>query len=433
MHLARHVTLARTRAVVRRNSSTSTRPRRNALDSVLCEVASLRRDPSVLSKLVAENREAYPRQLLRQLRLNFTLSSRHVHIDALLKGLYPLRRDALVSALEPSHARGLQKIQSITQRIRTVAGKNLLEVRYADAPFLSGQLAVQLNKVARPDLPDTLVGGWLRALPAHLVRLSTVWERSLFDLDVVRRNAVQEIRIVEAYAAKRFPDWMATPDACCAFMHAYASTRVAPNTAKRHWNALHDAMTRGPASHLRYYAHALAAPRTLDALHAVWDKLKTLPCEYQRKAVNPEYLYALHLARLGAHGEATAIARKYPVDGWLAWFVDREVALTSSDGDSPYPGLGPELEEARCLARKNRQVADVLMQNGLDEEDVLYMLSTLHTPYSHFLHYEYKGAHGETSNEIADLEEDEEEERDSKPSRVNYSTPPHLLKNTRGY
>lgn len=83
-----------------------------------------------------------------------------------------------------------------------------------------------------------------------------------------------------------------------------------------------------------------------------------------------ETVCAQHLVRLGARDVAVQLARKYTPHATLTWLLTDDDALPGTDRNaSSYVG-----------ARARRALAAQLARSGLDQEDVLSMMSIYAPP-----------------------------------------------------
>ncbi|KZV98496.1 hypothetical protein EXIGLDRAFT_727867 [Exidia glandulosa HHB12029] len=234
-----------------------------------------------------------------------------------------------------------------------------MRVRYADAPFIALDHVLRIGDIVSP---QRAVGYWLSCLPVHLVRLSTNWDRPLFDVDAARQGIVRELRALE----EKQPELVTAPGIQKDLMWAYGAARVAPDDAMRHWSSI---LAQGGPLSLRVAEHALASTRTLESVERVWDQLQHL---ISRAAKVPgtlsmiDVFYAQHLIRLGAYDAALAVAKNYPLHPYLAWLLRKDDAqLLARDTD----------EKSAFHVARNHERADALSRNGLDKEDIVYVMS----------------------------------------------------------
>ncbi|KZV86355.1 hypothetical protein EXIGLDRAFT_226837 [Exidia glandulosa HHB12029] len=380
--------LPRARALARFNSSLATQKPEHPLDT-LRAVASLRREPTALAglvtKAVADNDEkATWSHLVRELGNNPSLGDRWEHIDALLARPQARERQKVTS--QRSHALAVEKINQAPQEELMFAVNDVLELRFPDAPFMSVEHALQLQAAVpnADDNPNGIFLRWLATLPPRLVRVSTKWERSLFKADTVRADAARQIRVLEDHIAKTTPKALDAVPVRRALMHAYGSTRVAADDAARHWDAIRAAYASGADRvHIRALETALAVPRTVDGVHAVWAQIQKLPVPPPSDTVNmpvPDAFYALNLVRVGALDEAEEIAKKWPLHSRIGWVVKSHSGKEKTEKGHATKRFDNILQ----VTRRNRERAEVLANNGLDQEDVLYMFS-LHSPFANDL------------------------------------------------
>ncbi|KZV89200.1 hypothetical protein EXIGLDRAFT_150388 [Exidia glandulosa HHB12029] len=387
-----HVLARRASHIARRTSSTiTTRSNSSVADDsttsslwqqreLLQRVSSLRAPPTHLHDLVLSALSTPPdhapplRQLALELGLNPSLgSSRWDDIQSI-----PTRNlnSALKVVLQPaqSHSHILDALSGVEGvgaklKIRIAA----MRMRYLDAPFLSGEHLLQiLNSDSGIGIgqPSIVLGHWLAILPAHLVRLNTTWERAVFPVAKVRKDAVDDLHLVESWIIKHHPSILDDLSIRRALMHAYASTRLAPTDVTRHWSFISSLPVA--TLPLRAIEHSLSSAPTLDALHAVWSHFKKdLKWELTPKGQlsAPRTFYAQHLSRLGALDEAEKFLSHYPPHGSVAWMFP-----------DPPPD-GPKMDKRNAIVtQKNRLAASELRSNGLDLEDVLFVMS-VHSPF----------------------------------------------------
>ncbi|KZV95390.1 hypothetical protein EXIGLDRAFT_735394, partial [Exidia glandulosa HHB12029] len=337
--------------------------------AVLSAVASLRAEPSVLSDLVTlalkapdETKSPFS-GLVAELGQNPSLANRWDDVDRILDR-NPMPNVKI--AMQPSHAQAVEKFtQCQDELVRKGAFRNIMGVRYLDAPFPAFEHVLRISDMVAGEGAIIVVGYCLLVVSQNLPRLSTNWERPLFDLDATRRELVRQLRMLEA----RRPALMAEKNLRPALMAAYGATRIAAEDAARHWAAIVD---RGKPISLRTSERALAVTRDLDTLERVWAQVKQLSPTYRPSARTLNILdiwYAQHLVRLGARDVAVELARKYPPHATLTWLFTDDDALPGTDRNaSHYVG-----------ARARRALAAELARSGLDQEDVLSMMS-IHAP-----------------------------------------------------
>ncbi|KZV86676.1 hypothetical protein EXIGLDRAFT_774375 [Exidia glandulosa HHB12029] len=268
-------------------------------------------------------------------------------------------------ALRQSHGAGLARMARIPKEYTQLREEAFLEyvyVRFDNAPFLDSNYAIQLTDELRYSA-EMVFARWIESIPTQLVRLGTEWERKMFVREKIQADAAHQLRLVEEYLARKHPEFLEQVDTRRALLCAYGATRAAPDDAARQWDVLR---SRGEGITSRVLDAALAAARTLNNLHAVWTQIRSLPLAPTSRTISWPSLqtsYALHIARLGAHDETAKLAAVRDVRESIECFVGQPTS--------------PE-------AIQRRTIADTLKTNGLDAEDVLWMLSE-YSPYREFL------------------------------------------------
>ncbi|KZV86694.1 hypothetical protein EXIGLDRAFT_218845 [Exidia glandulosa HHB12029] len=353
----------RTARTLRRYASTETNTEVGRLHATLRAVYSLRTDPSVLPELVTaylalptDGSNGHEKKLLAMLNENPSVSNRWKDAATILDRV-PDKPFQI--ALQPSHAKAVEVFQAPENAGITIrAARRIIQLRYADAPFIALEHVLRIAETLPAQ--ELALEHWLARLPQNLTRISTNWERQLFDLDATRQEAVRQLRALE----EKKPELLAKPDFHARFMGAYAATRVAPDDAMRHWTAI---LSEGkPVSH-RVAERALAASRDLDTLERVWAQVqKVTPRASIEGSISPflpmvDLYYAQHLVRLGARDAALSVAKPYVSHRHLAWVL-------GARPDDTQPS-------AQKLYRLNQKSAAQLTQNGLDFEDVLFVMA----------------------------------------------------------
>ncbi|KZV86699.1 hypothetical protein EXIGLDRAFT_724525 [Exidia glandulosa HHB12029] len=119
----------------------------------------------------------------------------------------------------------------MNEDLREKAFRRILNTRYADAPFIALEHVLRIAEA----LPESdVIGCWLLRLPRYLARVSTNWERPLFDLDATRREVVRQLHALQ----QQQPALVANSAVHPTLLHAYAAARIAPDDAARIWSAI---------------------------------------------------------------------------------------------------------------------------------------------------------------------------------------------------
>ncbi|KZV94669.1 hypothetical protein EXIGLDRAFT_736552 [Exidia glandulosa HHB12029] len=268
------------------------------------------------------------------------------------------------SVYQRSHKESVRLLPTNPSALAGVKLGYMLRVRYPDAPFMPVDAFVHAVRRTGLDASE-VVWMYLRSLPPNLVRLDLDWERARLTrtAEEHRANAADSLRELERHISPRVMSSLHS-----LFVGAYAATRVAPRDSLRHWAAL---VRQGRPIPLASVERGLSSARDLDTLHRIWHDISTSPPperEHVRPGVlNVREMYLVHhLVRLGALDEARELADKYPYNGNARWVLETE-----------WP---EEKGQEYVHARLNLRRAGILIDNGLDLEAVLYILS-LHSPF----------------------------------------------------
>ncbi|KZV78234.1 hypothetical protein EXIGLDRAFT_55437, partial [Exidia glandulosa HHB12029] len=206
-----------------------------------------------------------------------------------------------------SHAEAVEHIPSVLYRhyrLRTIGA--MVSVRYDDGEFMSldalfGALETLLHE---GDEVNIAVGSYVNAFIYHQLKIQTAWEREHAGvaLEEQRERGIAQVKELEARLAERWPRILQY-DAMIygQLLYAYAVMR-SPEDCLRHWHQLRQMNAVRPADLHRL----LLSMPDLPSLRKEWEAFLT-PAPALELSRLVRSFYPLHIARLGAVGEATRI------------------------------------------------------------------------------------------------------------------------------